>query len=62
MLSVMDTRSELIRVLWELIAEMESARHRRDADQALRLEKIAERLNRVVEHQSSRRTGLSGRV
>jgi hypothetical protein len=60
-LFVMDTRSELIRVLWGLIAEMERARHRR-ADRAQRLERIAKRQNEVLEYQSSRRTERSARI
>ena len=49
MLYTMDTRGELIRVLWAAIGEMERARLQGDDDQALRLERIAWRLIGVIE-------------
>ena len=49
MLPAMDTRGELIRMLWAAIGEMERARLQGDNDQALRLERIAWRLIGVIE-------------
>jgi len=49
MLYAMDTRGELIRMLWAAIGEMERARLQGDNDQALRLERIAWRLIGVIE-------------
>ena len=49
MLYAMDTRGELIRMLWTAIGEMERSRLNGDTDQAWRLEWIAWRLIGVIE-------------
>ncbi len=49
MLYAMDTRGELIRVLWAAIGEMERARLKGDTDHAWRLERIVWRMVGVIE-------------
>jgi len=44
----MDTRREIQQAMWEVIADMDRARIKRDADQAQLLERIAWRLIGVI--------------
>lgn len=49
----MDTCRELQQALWEVIAEMERARLQGDTDQVQRLERIAWRLDGVLDSRLS---------